>query len=126
MPKSDFYFLFFLIKQINHPSVCIGKKYCTNCEPVSRQENNHILSSSMYAEMSGVETDTEEKRQWLSNSCLSIVRTQTAWSAVNTNKFQKGITIKILMFSHSAKNNMEHCYFQDVTSEMTGNRKQEP
>lgn len=109
--ESDICCLFFFIKQINYPYVYIRDKYCTNCEPVSRQAYEHVFSSSLYVEMCRIETDTEEKRQWLSNSCRSIVKIQTAWSAVNTNKFQKGIAIKTLVFSHSAQNNMNTVTF---------------
>lgn len=114
--------LLILIKQINYPYVHIRNKYCTNWELVSRQENEHVCSSSLYAEMSEIETDTGEKRQWLSSSCLSVVKIQTVWSAVTTNKFQKGIAIKALMQPKTSRN----CYFQHESPEIISKRKPEP
>lgn len=111
---------------LTHILTHIRNKYCINWELVSRQENERVCSSSLYAEMSEIETDTEERRQWLSSSCLSVVKIQTVWSADTTNKFQKGIAIKALKFFHSAQNITEHCYFQHESPETVSKRKPEP
>ncbi|KAK2526216.1 hypothetical protein Q9966_010811 [Columba livia] len=79
----------------------------------------YLHSVKWYKFLSGEDCET----LWEKSVSVSI---QTAWSAVNTNKFQKGITIKTLMFCHSAKTSVEQCYFQCESPDMMGKRKPEP